>query len=426
MNYKLINDTIHGQISLSKIAIKIIDTPVFQRLRNIKQLGACTYIFPTATHSRFEHSIGVAHLAKEFLRNLVINSDNLNVTGEDYLLVEIAGLCHDLGHGPFSHAFDNEIIKMNESLVNNKYTEHEERSCLLLEYLVKKYNINLNHQQLSNIKEMINPTDSNLKKSFIYNIVSNSVNSLDVDKIDYIQRDIYNLSIGNSYSHSRLFKMCKVIDNEICIHKKEAFNLYEFFRLRYKLHKQIYNHPVVKSHEYMIADILKNVDEELSLSSSIQNPIEFTKLTDSILDVIEFLPKTEKVNNALKLLDRIKCRNLYTFIEEIRIDNKKDYNIEKDKLIQNLKNKNLYEYLIIHELNIGLSGSDINPIKNIKFYDNNNNNINIEPTDISVFVCKDVKEYSVRFFIKDIKYKNKIIKEIEILKNNIKLQDKNK
>ena len=217
MNYKLINDTIHGQISLSKIAIKIIDTPVFQRLRNIKQLGACTYIFPTASHTRFEHSIGVAHLAKEFLRNLVINSNNVNVTDEDYLLVEIAGLCHDLGHGPFSHAFDNEIIKMNESLVNNKYTEHEERSCLLLEYLVKKYNINLNHQQLSNIKEMINPTDSKLKKSFIYNIVSNSVNSLDVDKIDYIQRDIYNLSIGNSYSHSRVFKMCMVIDNEICI-----------------------------------------------------------------------------------------------------------------------------------------------------------------------------------------------------------------
>ena len=108
---KIINDTIHGQINMSSTAIKIIDTPEFQRLRDIRQLGACNYVFPTATHSRFEHSIGVAHLGKEFLNRLVINSwgdkQPLKVEENDYLMVELAGLCHDLGHGPFSHLFDD-------------------------------------------------------------------------------------------------------------------------------------------------------------------------------------------------------------------------------------------------------------------------------------------------------------------------------
>jgi deoxynucleoside triphosphate triphosphohydrolase SAMHD1 len=423
MNYKVINDTIHGQIALSKIAIQIIDTPVFQRLRNIKQLGACSYVFPTAQHSRFEHSIGVAHLAKEFLRNLVLNSENINVKQEDYLLVEIAGLCHDLGHGPFSHTFDNEIIKNKYNKEENKYVEHEERSCMLLRYTVNKYNIALSSVQLDNIIEMIHPMKETEDKSFIYSIVCNVKNSLDVDKIDYIERDITNLAIGNGYTHSRLFKMCKVVDNQICIHKKEAFNVYEFFRLRYRLHKQIYNHPAVKAHEYMIADILQYLDPILKISDSIDNPSEFVKFTDSILDVIEFLPETDDILKAKQLLDNIKCRKLYKLFGEFIISNKEKYLCEKKKLLNILKKKNIEKYLIIHELNIGLSGSDINPIKNIIFYDNKNNNIHIEPTSLSPFICDNIKEFSIRFFIKNIDYEKEINKELHIFKRNMLIKE---
>ena len=178
MNYKLINDTIYGQISLSKIAISIIDTPVFQRLRNIKQLGACSYIFPTASHSRFEHSIGVAHLAKEFLRNLEINSDNIKPTKKDYLMVEIAGLCHDIGHGPFSHAFDNEFLPhvLGDNYKKTNNTDHEDRSCMLLKYLVKEYKIELDEEDIGIIINMINPP-KNGNKSYLHSIVPKSSNS---------------------------------------------------------------------------------------------------------------------------------------------------------------------------------------------------------------------------------------------------------
>jgi deoxynucleoside triphosphate triphosphohydrolase SAMHD1 len=407
MNYKLINDTIYGQISLSNIAIKIIDTPQFQKLRNIKQLGACSFIFPTASHTRFEHSIGVAHLAKEFLQSLVQNSENIEATEEDYLLVEIAGLCHDLGHGPFSHAFDNEVLADS----NSKYAKHEERSIMLLKYIVETYNINLTNQQVENISEMIHPSENNNERSFIYSIVSNSINSLDVDKIDYIQRDILNLAIENGYNHSRLFKMCRVIDNEVCIHKKEAFNLYEFFRLRYRLHKQMYNHPAVKAHEYMIADIFGYLDKDLHIKDIIDDSVEFTKYTDSILDTLYFLPENENTKMAKELMNRIKTRDLYTFIDEYIISDENIYLNKKQKIIERLSELHIREELIIHELNIGLSGSDMNPIENVRFFDKYNDNIRINPSDISLFIGNECRELTVRFFIKTTEHID-LIKEV--------------
>ena len=272
---KCIYDPIHGFIEVNKTCLKIIDTPEFQRLRNIKQLGACEYVFPGATHNRFSHSLGVYYLSSKLIKNLKINQPELNISEDDIECIEIAGLCHDLGHGPFSHCFDNHCI--NELKGDLKY--HEYRSCKILELISKKYNININ---LEKIYKMIIPKDT---KNFLYNIVCNNISGIDVDKFDYIARDTYFTGLDYSFDCRRILKNCKVIDNELCFSNKLAFNIYELFRIRYRLHKEIYNHSVVSSIEFMISDYLKQLNIKLD------NMEEFCKLDDTIINNTEIIKK---------------------------------------------------------------------------------------------------------------------------------------
>ena len=166
---KYFQDSIHGNIKLSNLAVQIIDTYEFQRLKNIKQLGSVFYVFHTAMN------IGVAYLGRLMIEKIKMINKDINITDSDILNIEIAGLCHDLGHGPFSHLFDNFL---EEVFPDNKLNKHEERSCLLLELIIKKYNLKISDFNLSEIKSMINP-DNNKKHYFKYQIISNKINGID-------------------------------------------------------------------------------------------------------------------------------------------------------------------------------------------------------------------------------------------------------
>lgn len=130
---KIICDCVHGQISLHPLLVKIIDTPQFQRLRYLKQLGPLVYIYPCATHTRFEHSIGTSHLAGVLVHHLKESQPALKITAMDELCVKIAGLCHDLGHGPFSHMFEEVIDKFQL-----KNWKHEQATLKLFEKMLKE------------------------------------------------------------------------------------------------------------------------------------------------------------------------------------------------------------------------------------------------------------------------------------------------
>ena len=104
---KQIQDRVHGQVTLDRLLLEVMDTPDWQRLDSIKQLGGCSYVYPSATHTRKEHSIGVCHLAGVMVKHLRKEQHYLGIDDDDELCVKLAGLVHDIGHGPFSHMFED-------------------------------------------------------------------------------------------------------------------------------------------------------------------------------------------------------------------------------------------------------------------------------------------------------------------------------
>ena len=109
---RVVRDNVHRDIVLTDDMSRLVDTRTFQRLRDIKQLATCHYVFPTATHTRFVHSLGVQHLAGVLLEHLeTVNPGR--ISPEDALLVRYAALLHDIGHPPFSHALENDRVFAN-------------------------------------------------------------------------------------------------------------------------------------------------------------------------------------------------------------------------------------------------------------------------------------------------------------------------
>ena len=387
MNKKCIYDPIHGYMEFNRKCIEIIDHPIFQRLRNIKQLGNCYRIFPGASHNRFEHSLGVGYLANKMITNIATNQPDLQISQHTIDLVTIAGLCHDLGHGPFSHSFDHDILP---KLLNKDHVmiQHEQRSIAYLKIILKEVTSVFTDSDVECICHLIDPPEKNM--GYLYEIVANHRNHVDVDKFDYLKRDPLNIGLQYSFECDRLIMDARVIDNHICYPDKLSHMILHMFSTRYALHREVYNHRVVKSFDYMVTDLLckgipmlcKHINIEKSLLS---NPLQWT---DNIVDYLRFYldSKINHPSNKIcphklavnlqtiqELLHRIDNRKLYTFIGELRMPKDRYTIMEKEYLGENIEEYGFNrEDIIIHNLDMNYGNRENYPLKNVTFYSKSN------------------------------------------------------
>ncbi|EIM85360.1 HD-domain/PDEase-like protein [Stereum hirsutum FP-91666 SS1] len=307
-------DPIHDYIPLSSDICKVVDTKHFQRLRDIKQLGTSYYVWPGASHNRFEHCLGVAHLATLMVTHLQRAQPELGITERDVRCVILAGLCHDLGHGPWSHVWDSLFIPV--ALKGKKWC-HEDASEMMLDDMIKQYpDLGIPPEDATFIKALIAGAKKRCpdEKGFLFEIVANKRNGLDVDKFDYIQRDSIAVGERGNLSLSRLITSARVIENQICYDIKDSNQIYELCWTRFSFHKRIYNHKTAKAIEYMIVDAILAAEPYLSIAKQIEVPSRYLYLTDHIATTIE-ASEDERLAPAKKIFDRIRERKLYQCVD---------------------------------------------------------------------------------------------------------------
>lgn len=433
---KTFNDPIHGHIEIHSLCVKIIDTPQFQRLRSIKQLGGTYFVYPGASHNRFEHSIGVCHLAGQLASALKTQQPDLGITNHDVLCVQIAGLCHDLGHGPFSHMFDGRFLPS----IGNE-TKHESLSVKMFQHLVEKneldtdFSVYFKEEKDTNkkfITELIEgltkdetqgdwPYDGRgQEKRFLYEIVANKRNGIDVDKWDYFARDCHMLGIKNSFDHARCLKLARVVEvdgeKQICFRDKEVENLYEMFHTRIRLYRQAYEHCVGNTIELMISEAMKMTDElsrkpgenneTFSISETLKDMDAYEKLTDSIVDQIMW-STAESLEDARNILINVKKRKLYVCLGHALLPNTCTMTAQEAmqkyvKILEENGSSLCEKDVTIDLVKFNYGMKDKNPIDHVRFYkkDSPDKAIKIDENEVSFLLPKIFAEKQIRFYCK--------------------------
>uniref|UniRef100_A0A3B3ZVS1 Deoxynucleoside triphosphate triphosphohydrolase SAMHD1 n=1 Tax=Periophthalmus magnuspinnatus TaxID=409849 RepID=A0A3B3ZVS1_9GOBI len=439
---KVFNDPIHGHVELHPLLIKIIDTPQFQRLRHIKQLGGTYFVFPGASHNRFEHSIGVGYLAGRLVQALNEKQPELLISRRDILCVQIAGLCHDLGHGPFSHMFDGIFIPKARPQITWK---HETASLAMFDYLVDENGLRPVMEQhglvlpddLDFIKEQIagplqNAADQNWPykgrtqdKSFLYEIVANKRNGIDVDKWDYFARDCYHLGIQNNFDYRRFLKFARVCEvdgqKNICTRDKEVGNLYDMFHTRNCLHRRAYQHKVGNIIETMITEAFLKADKHIqiegsggrmfTLSTAIDDMEAYTKLTDHVFEQI-LNSSAKELADARQILRNIVYRRLYKCLGQtqpekpITVTRELIHSWEEDlaqSVPQGSHDAELQpEDFVVNVIHMDYGMKEKNPINNVRFYCKNDltTAIQIRKNQVSKLLPERFAEQLIRVYYK--------------------------
>lgn len=271
MSNFIIRDVIHSDIEFDDNIKEIINCPEFQRLHRINQLSCEYLVFPTATHTRFSHSIGTYHIMKKLIDHFSIKLEEkgYEVKKQDKELAYIAALLHDIGHGAFSHTFEK-IFKLKS---------HESWTIDIIKdnttYIHKKIVEIYGDVFLKRLIEIISKSYKDEENSKIFSIIAKLVSSqTDADRMDYLLRDSYFTSVTNGqYDIDRLIKSFGVeeVGDDLKIYIKEKYmsTLEEYVLARYFMHKEVYQHTTKRHMEGLLFLIFKRVKELLKQEKEI-------------------------------------------------------------------------------------------------------------------------------------------------------------
>lgn len=246
-----IKDVVYGEIDVTEPLIEeLIATPEFQRLRRIKQLGVTDFIFPSAVHNRLIHSIGVYNVVKKMVEQIEAR-DPGSFSEDEIIAVKVAGLLHDLGHGPLSHTAET-FFDFSHEDYTIKILQNEEGHIyrILKDYEIEEASPGL----LDSVVQLINKDHPN---KALNSLISSS---LDADRIDYLVRDSYFTGVVyGKVDIDRILSGLKYNEGEIVFLEKSLHTLEDFILSRYHMFVQVYLNTKSIFYEELLSKILKRV-----------------------------------------------------------------------------------------------------------------------------------------------------------------------
>ena len=349
---KVLKDPVHSYIHIHyEVIWNCLDSKEFQRLRRIRQLGGDFQVYPTAEHSRFSHSLGVY----EIVRRMVTEVKSLCVELTEYekVCVMLAGLLHDVGHGPFSHAFENITNHSHEEYTAKIILGNTELNAILRA---------VSEKLPQDIVSIIQHTHEN---DILNQIVSGQ---LDADRMDYLLRDSYFTATSyGQFDLERILRTMRVRKTAegrkvIVVKYTGIHSVEDYIMARYQMYWQVYYHPVARSYEAVfiqlfnrLKDILKGDQDYFEdmkvlvpfLEESEVSVDEYFKLDENSLLYCCALIQDKEDKIAADLARRLQNRNLFEYV---------DYNEENLAQIKNmLKENNLDECYYLRIENIEAS-----------------------------------------------------------------------
>ena len=317
--YLEITDPIHDFIRLTNTERKIIDTPVFQRLRRIKQLSGAHLTYPGAQHTRFEHSLGVMHIAS--MAGTSLESKGIT-TKDDVSNLRLAALLHDIGHGPFSHLFE-EVLQRK-----NKKTHEQIGKQIILNTEIG----DIISENGFDKKLIQNLAMGEGKLQFMNEIVSGA---LSADMMDYLLRDGYFTGAEHAkIDHSRITYSLDVYKKKLALDHSALVNFETMMISRFQMFKAVYFHKTVRAGEVMLLESMTLADDELGLTSLTLD--DYVKQTDeSIMALLLSIPETtQELRSAKKIARDYQDRKLFKCVFESIIPSN-----PTTKVMQELKNR---------------------------------------------------------------------------------------